>query len=310
MKNSKKSAFVASIFSLCLFSACGKEKVKPQLHFKVKFDTQQLRLNNLGQPVNLPANHAAQTPKMNSLGIHYLELATNATTLLGKGSVVYKTPEVTTGGTQAIDFEQVKQAKDSEIMFSMPLENLAAGTYEWVRASVAYQNFNILFNIWDVPNAGNFADENGTAASYLGYNSYLKTIKVRDKTLPVNGNKKQGFWAFETQFNAAYSAFNRIYSGQAPEGSTTVVNPLFASAPIPAGSCVVTGSFEKPLTITGSEENDVTVVLSFSVNKSFEWEETLYKNGKWDIASQPLPGKEPAEKVVDMGLRGLKVKVE
>ena len=89
--------------------------------------------------------------------------------------------------------------------------------------------------------------------------------------------------------------------GQAPAGATTVVNPLFASSPIPAGSCLVTGAFETPLSITGNETEDVTVILSVSTNQSFEWTDPD-GNGQYD----PLDGDVP----VDMGLRGLKAMVE
>ena len=58
--------------------------------------------------------------------------------------------------------------------------------------------------------------------------------------------------------------------GQAPEGSTTVPNPLFNTSPIPSGSCVITGEFENGLAIIGNETQGTTVTLSFSVNDSFE----------------------------------------
>ena len=112
----------------------------------------------------------------------------------------------------------------------------------------------------------------------MGFNTYLTTVKPRDKTMAVNDDKKQGFWAFETNLSAPYSAYNQIYSGDAPAGATTVVNPLFATSPIPAGSCVVTGKFSKPLVVTGNETGDVTVTLSFSINKSFEWKDSNANN--------------------------------
>ena len=85
-------------------------------------------------------------------------------------------------------------------------------------------------------------------------------------------------------------------SGQAPEGATTVPNPLFSTSPIPQGSCVVTGKFSNNMIITGNEESDVVVELSLSINHSFEWTEVT-SDGKYE----PSIG----EQVVDMGLRGL-----
>ena len=85
-------------------------------------------------------------------------------------------------------------------------------------------------------------------------------------------------------------------SHQAPANATTVPNPLAATSPIPAGSCVVTGQFTTPLTITGTETNNVVVTLSLSINQSFEWHEVT-ADGKYEPAN--------GENVVDMGLRGL-----
>lgn len=87
-----------------------------------------------------------------------------------------------------------------------------------------------------------------------------------------------------------------MVEGQAPEGATTVPNPLAATSPIPAGSCVVTGQFVNPLVIAGNETADVDLILSLSINKSFEWIE-VNNDGMFE----PLAG----ETVVDMGLRGL-----
>jgi hypothetical protein len=104
----------------------------------------------------------------------------------------------------------------------------------------------------------------------------------------VNANRKQGYWAL--------SVAGLPFSGQAPEGATTVPNPLATTSPIPAGSCVVTGKFAEKLVITGNETHDVVVTLSLSVNNSFEWQE-VNADGKFE----PNAG----ENVVDMGLRGL-----
>ena len=61
---------------------------------------------------------------------------------------------------------------------------------------------------------------------------------------------------------------------------------------------MVTGQFANPFSITGNEKNNITVIMSLSINKSFEWKD-LNGNGKWDVD----PGS--GEDVVDMGLRGL-----
>ena len=98
----------------------------------------------------------------------------------------------------------------------------------------------------------------------------------------------QGFWAFES--------ISGVQTGQS--AGTTVPNPLASTSPIPPGSCVVTGQFANALNITGNETSNITVKMSLSTNKSFEWNDTN-GNGKWDVG----PG--TFENVVDMGLRGL-----
>ncbi|MFN0033330.1 MAG: hypothetical protein ACKVOR_14300, partial [Flavobacteriales bacterium] len=65
---------------------------------------------------------------------------------------------------------------------------------------------------------------------------------------------------------------------------------------VPAGSCVVTGEFASPLVITGSETEDIVVIISLSTNRSFEWTEV-----NMDGFYEPSAG----EAVVDMGVRGL-----
>jgi len=50
------------------------------------------------------------------------------------------------------------------------------------------------------------------------------------------------------------------------------------------------------LTITGNESGDIVIEVSFSTNKSFEWQDII-ADGRWE----PSKG----EQVVDMGIRGL-----
>jgi hypothetical protein len=265
--------------------SCKKEKPvaeEPQLIFKFKFDSTQERLNNIGQLSTIPSGHAAQSPKFNGMSAHYIELAPTMFTALGAGKVLYKAPETNAGGDNAIDFSKAVIAKDGESFFSMPLKNVGAGTYEWLRVSLAYQNY-------DVKVRHNNIDFTGTIASFIGFNTYIKSFKPKTVTVDVNANKLQGYWAFE--------AFGVVTQGQAPAGATTVVNPIFSTSPIPAGSCVVTGSFNTPLVITGNEKKDIVVTVSLSTNKSFEWIDTNN-----DGIYEPAIG----DAVVDMGIRGMK----
>ena len=88
----------------------------------------------------------------------------------------------------------------------------------------------------------------------------------------------------------------RCHRRSAPAGATTVPNPIFASSPIPFGSCLVTGAFDTPLTITGNETQDTIITCSVSINDSFEWIDSN-GNGKYNPGDQ--------DTIVNMGVRGL-----
>jgi len=256
----------------------------PRLILKFKFDSTQVRLNNLGQASTVPTGHGAQSPHFNKMSAHYAEFAPTATTLLGAGDVVYHAPETTLGGAQAIDHDLSLEVADGGEFLNIPLTDLSPGTYNWLRVSLAYQNYDVKFQALSLPFTG-------TVASFIGYNTYITSYHVHDSTVVVNANKAQGYWAFEVQSPPFPTP---VTTGQA--AGTTVVNPLFATSPIPAGSCVVTGSFASPLVITGNETHDVVITVSLSTNKSFEWTET-----DGDNIYEPIDG----ETVVDMGIRGM-----
>ena len=147
MKNFQQIIIIA--LSVLLFS-CKKENNTgdaPALIFRFKFDSTQARLNNIGQPAVIPAGNAAQSGKMNVMSAHYIELTPSATTLLGLGAVVYRASETTSGGANAIDFEKAAKAGNGEEFYRIPLKNVAPGTYEWIRVSLAYQNGDVKIRI-------------------------------------------------------------------------------------------------------------------------------------------------------------------
>lgn len=283
-----------SLAALLLITACKKDDddpadptpndVGPRLILKFAFDSTQVRLNNFGQPANVPVGHGAQSPIFNSMSAHYVEFAPNALTALGGGDVVYHAPETTMGGATAIDHDLGIAVGNGEAFLNIPLSELSVGTYEWLRVSLAHQNYTIRFSAVGL-------NLQGTISSFIGYNTYIGSFLVKDSTVTVNANKLQGYWAFEVNDPPAPTP---VSTGEAP--GTTVPNPIFATSPVPAGSCVVTGSFPVPLTITGNETEDVVIVVSVSTNKSFEWVET-----DGDNVFEPING----ETVVDMGVRGM-----
>jgi hypothetical protein len=294
-----KLYFPLAVASALLFSSCQKNADDPtvitppgtaKVNFIFKFDSTQARLNAIGQPAPMPAGNAGQSPRFNSMSAHYVELSPSAFTALGAGAVVYKAPQVNTGGATAIDFTNSKFAGNDQTFLSVPVKDFAAGTYNWLRVSLAYQNYNIYMNA-----LGQTID--ATLASFIGFNTYLGSYKVKDSTVIVNANKLQGYWALEGKvFGVGF-----LSQGQAPPGATTVPNPLFASSPIPAGSCLVTGQFNFPLVVTGNETSDINVVVSLSINKSFEWID-VDSNGTYD----PNNG----DQVIDMGIRGMIPKIK
>lgn len=282
----------ALVLSAILFSSCKKNTTttEPTVNFIFKFDSTQARLNNLGQPAGVAPGNKAQSPKFNTMSAHYVELDANQFTALGAGAVLYKAPETTAGGANAIDFSKSNFAGDGQTFLSIPIKNIIPGTYNWLRVSLAYQNYNVTVN------ASGFSFS-ATVASFIGFKTYVQNFKVKDSTVNLNANRDQGYWAFE----GSTSGFGFLRTGQAPAGATTVPNPLFATSPIPAGSCVVTGQFAIPFTITGNETSSITVIVSLSTNKSFEWIDAD-GNSTYD----PLNG----DQVVDMGIRGLIPKVQ
>ncbi len=301
---------LSAILSLTIlfFSSCQKSTTDVQtaatgnLIFKFKFDSAQVRLNSTGGIATIPATNAAMSPIMNKMTAHYVEMTTNAFTGLGAGAVLYRAPETTAGGSNAIDFSKAVQAGNNEVFLTVPIKDIKPGIYEYLRVSVGYQNLEVKFHLDTIINAPLptviSQDFPSTIAGFIGFNSYISTFNIKTQSLAVNANKLQGFWAAESSGSVLGFPFNTVQSGQAPANATTVVNPIFATSPIPQGSCLVTGAFAagNKLNITGTETKDIIVPVSMSTNKSFEWRE-IVNNGKWD----PTKG----EQVVDMGLRGM-----
>jgi len=281
------TAFAAIVLSV----ACKKDSTAtatptpaqtgPQLIFVFKFDSTQARLNNIGQPDVMPAGHSGESPVFNGMSSHYIELAPTALTQLGNGDVLYRAPEVGSGSNLAIEFSKEVVVGAGVPFYSCPISSVTPGSYQYLRVSLAYQNYTIK---WAYPPL--VPEAQGTIASFVGFNTYIGSYKIKDSTVNVNANKAQGYWGFEDPYN--------VVTGQAP--TTTVPNPIASTSPIPAGSCVVTGQFATPFTVTGNETVNDTIVVSLSTNKSFEFIDHN-ANGVYE----PLNG----DTVVNMGIRGL-----
>lgn len=300
-----KGKYLALTLGLCAsLVACKKDTTNddssddqtsatPQLRISLEFDASLPRLGNFGEPVTVAAGNAAQDPVMHAASAHYVEFAPDSLTMLGAGAIVYKGDETTAGGENAVDMSKAIYVGNGEEFLSMDLTDLPPGTYEWLRVSLTYQNYDIDYRLTVEPYIMD-QDYSGRLASFVGFNNYLTEFKVKDSTVVVNHDKVQGFWAFESGVEYLGVGYGSVQQGEG--AGVTVVNPLGANNPVPPGSCVVTGKLAAPLVITGDETEDVEVVLAFSINQSFEWEE-IELDGKFE------PG--IGETVVDMGLRGL-----
>lgn len=298
----------------------------PQLKFVFKFDSTQVRLGSTGQLDTLPTSHRAQNPRFNGMSAHYIELTPNATTQVGAGNIIYVTPATPTTAitvhnasgtssatyTNAIEFNQETVVGQGGQFYAIPLSQVTAGTYQYLRVSVAYQNYDINYGIKAGTTVSGYTFPSnyyttGTIASFIGYYTQIGSYTIKTQSIAVNGCKQQGYWAFES---APFVIGGTTYSttatqGQAPQGATTVVNPLFATSAIQPGSCLVTGQFvsptgtTEPLTITGHETNDIVITVSMSTNNSFEWKYSSTSPNDGRI--YPLCG----DTVVNMGVRGM-----
>lgn len=290
-----------------------------KLRIQFQFDPEQERLGNLGEAKPIPDGNAGQSPDFNSMSAYFIELVPSQFTQIRDGAVIYEAEtqnaEPHPNFEEAVIFEEAIVSDEGIVFLEIPIKDIAPGTYDYMRASVTYQNAAIRFNLNNLPSPlpSSLTNQVGTLASFIGFNTHINEVLVKDKSLVVNGDRQQGFWAFEPQLDAPYQDLytqyvnaSGIISGQAPQGATTVVNPLAQfGVELPFGSCIVTGAMDNTLTISGDETADINVTLSFSVNQSFEWIDTN-GNEKWDI--DVATGS--AEQLVDMGLRGLVVKVD
>jgi hypothetical protein len=124
-----KYGFIPACIPVLFLAACNKEmsnssaSSSASVVFKFKFDSTQARLNNIGQPSDIPAGNAALSPIFNGMSAHYLELAPGALTALGTGAVLYRANETTAGGSNAIDFEKCRIVKDGAVFFSIPVKD-------------------------------------------------------------------------------------------------------------------------------------------------------------------------------------------
>lgn len=274
----------------------------PMLHITFVMDTSVARLDNLGNPVSIPNTNAAQHPDFEILGLHFIGLFEDQFSAYENGVTVFSSPTTEAGGSMAIDFEKEAFLSPTNNELSFPLNEISPGSYEYFRTSIGYQKYKITYNLAGAasnnPNWPNGISDDidieATLASFLGFNTYIDHYTIDQQSISVNANKLQGYFGLESNGTIAGFQFNDITEGDAAQ--TTVPNPISASSPIPAGSCVVTGQFPTALVIPETPTEDIHIQITVSINNSFEWQDDN-QNGKYE----PLLG----EDVVDMGIRGI-----
>ena len=319
-----KKVIIISVLTVLILGSCKKDTktttattttnppAAPQLKFVFKFDSTQVRLNNVGMVSTIPANHKTQSPRFNTMSSHYVELAPDSLSAVGTGCKIYTTPTVPYPAgtyTDAIDFSQSVVVSQGQVFASKPLSQITPGTYKWIRVSLAYQNYDINYSILSgtqvSPTYTLSSQYNGTGtiASFIGYNTYITSYKIKTQSVTVNAAKLQGYWGFESPYvQGGVTYTTTVITGQSASGATTVVDPAATTIGVPAGSCLVTGKFvgptgsTEPLVITGNETQDIVVTISLSTNNSFEWVEHT-----GDSNYNPANG----DTVTDMGIRGL-----
>lgn len=282
---------IALFLLIILGVSCNEETPSdaPKLFIKYTFDSTQDRLDAFGNPVTVLAGNAAQSPNFKGLGVHSIELIQTINTFPTNNTIIYTGKETMAGGSNAIDFEQERIVANGETLIAIPLSDIDPGSYNFLRNSLAYQEYeiDILYNDTTLGSL----DLKATVGSFIGFNNYITSYGLAAISNYFE-NKSQGFFQVAITNPITYSI-----DGQAPV--TTVPNPL-VNSPIPAGSCLVTGAFNSPLVITGNETENITIEISVSTNNSFEWQE-VNMDGKYE----PLNG----ETVVDMGVRGMEIQI-
>ena len=143
----------------------------------------------------------------------------------GSGEIAYMGASSYAGNDTAVDFAQATVVGEGEIFKKTPLTSITPGTYEWIRASLTYQDYNIKMRA----SCYNFY---GNLASFVGYNTYITNYTVGGENITVNNDKLQGYWGFKVPDGTLPVNIAAI-EGQAPEGATTVPNPNFANSPVP-----------------------------------------------------------------------------
>ena len=89
--------------------------------------------------------------------------------------------------TSSSVFSKAKIVAEGEAFLEIPLKDLAIGSYEWLRVSLSYQNYQI-----KIRKPGSSLEYDGTLESFVGFNTYIGTHSIGNTFFQVDANKPQG----------------------------------------------------------------------------------------------------------------------
>jgi hypothetical protein len=98
----------------------------PCLNICFRFNSSQDRLGNTGQIANIPTGNAGQNPDFKLIAAHYYELAQNANTALGSGTILFQPTTVTDTSyptndvrRNAFNFADLNKTKEYDVALSV-----------------------------------------------------------------------------------------------------------------------------------------------------------------------------------------------
>ncbi|MCX6208781.1 MAG: hypothetical protein NTZ59_04600 [Bacteroidetes bacterium] len=318
-----------------VFASCTKGTNERYLILKIKFDPTEERLDDSGLVVtNFPSGVGKLTPKYNSIAAQYIELSSDSTTPYGAGTPLFplfkSISHTDTSGHIAVDYGSLEMVGDGEAVLSIPLSSVKPGTYQFLRFSIAAQNFdipykldttisNFIYNGINYPGGYFSGLYNATIATFSSDSTYFKdgySIKYYLNNNVKDAIKRQGYWGFETNIGT-----NSIYYPAAVTTATqqeaSSVNVLYRKSPTPSSFSVFTAAVNgikyskngmtpptiapMPLTITGTETESIVIECALFTKNSFEWNDNFSGDNQWN---NPFPF--PKESIIDMGIRGMK----
>ena len=122
----------------------------------------------------------------------------------------------------------------------------------------------------------------GTVASFIGFDSYIQSYKIKTKEVVLNANRKQGYWGFETTVSAGgFTMEDTLYGAGTSRCHNCTEPDLFHISHTTRFVCCYRCFLPGKLTITGNETKDIVVQVALSTNKSFEWIDRI-ADGKWE----------------------------